>query len=87
MENCGRFVKSPLFVFYFLSSYDGSRTKVLNCYLYIVRTYFTPFCYPDFYYVKLWVGTLLFVLDFLTVRFNARSQDFVAQKRLLTEQV
>ena len=87
MENSGRFVKSPLFVFYFLSSYDGPRTKVLNCYLYIVRSYFTPFAYPDCYYVKLWVGTLLFVVDFLTVRFNARSQDFVAQKRLLTEQV
>ena len=41
------FVKSPLFVFYFLSSYDGPRTKVLSCYLYIVRTYFTPFAYPD----------------------------------------
>ena len=61
--------------------------KVLSCYLYIVRTYFTPFAYPDCYLVKLWVGTLLFVVDFLTVRFNARSQDFVAQKRLLTEQV
>ena len=70
----GRFVKSPLFVFYFLSNY-------------IVRTYFTPFCYPDCYLVKLWVGTLLLVVDFLTVSFNARSQDVVAQKRLLTEQV
>ena len=87
MGNSGRFVKSPLFVFYFLSSYDGSRTKVFSCYLYIVRTYFTPFCYPDCYLVKPWVGTYLFVVDFLTVRFNARSQDFVAQKLLLTEQV
>ena len=51
------------------------------------KNLFTPFCYPDCYLVKLWVGTLLFVVDFLTVGFNARSQDFVAQKLLLVEQV